>query len=399
MTSNWRIPLVKDTINRDDINHLIEWLYTEPKLTKGDQTILFENQWSQWQGRKYSIFVNSGSSANLAMIYALQISGKMKNNKIIVPAVSWVTTVAPVIQLGMIPIICETDEDTLGINIDHLKQLFETERPAALIIVHVLGFPNKMDEILKLCLEYDVLLLEDSCESVGSTYKSNILKSSVKTGNFGIMSSFSTYFGHHFSTIEGGIINTDDEDLYHILLSIRSHGWDRDLPEKEKKRLRDQEKISEFRALYTFYHPGFNLRSTDLQAFLGLIQLKKLDKIIQKRNENFLLYDSLIKKDLWKIKTHKDIFISNFAYPIITNPLKFVNLINLLKKEGIESRPLVCGSIVEQPFWKNRYGNNINFPFQFSKIVHNQGLYLPNNHQISKEDIEIICKVVNKILL
>lgn len=215
---SYKIRLVNDTITHEDIEDLIIWLQTNPRLTKSEKTVEFENAWSKWQNRKFSVFVNSGSSANFAMIYSLMMSERLKNKKIIVPAISWVTTVAPVMQLGLEPVMCDADEETLGINIDHLKQLIYLYNPAALMIVHILGFPNKMKEILELCKENNIILLEDSCESMGSTYDG------VKTGNFGLMSSFSTYYGHHFSTIEGGLINTNDEELYHILLSIRSHG-------------------------------------------------------------------------------------------------------------------------------------------------------------------------------
>lgn len=390
MNSTYNISLVNDTISKEDIQKLSEWLYTNPRLTKGEKTIEFENNWSKWQGRKYSVFVNSGSSANLAMIYSLILSKKLKNKKIIVPAVSWVTTVSPVIQLGLKPILCDADKKTLGVDTIHLENLFKTEKPAGLIIVHVLGFPNDIEQIKYLCNKYDVILLEDSCESIGSTYDG------IKTGNFGLMSSFSTYYGHHFSTIEGGIITTDDEDLYHILLSIRSHGWDRDLPKSEQIKLRKQEKITDFRALYTFYYPGFNLRSTDLQAFIGIEQLKRLDDIVIKRNKNFKLYQSLIKNDYWKIIDFKNCFISNFAYPIIAHKNKFENLVKELYDNSIETRPLVCGSIAEQPFWKKT--NNKKTLTQFASIVHNQGLYLPNNLQINEAEIKFICNIVNKII-
>ena len=142
------INLVKDTIDINDINKLIEWLKTNPKLTKGELTIEFEKQWSKWLGVKYSVFVNSGSSANLAAIYSLILSGKLKNNKIIVPAVSWVTTVTPAIQLGLTPIMCDCDINNLGLDINHLKQLIKEETPSAIILVHVLGFPNHMNEII-----------------------------------------------------------------------------------------------------------------------------------------------------------------------------------------------------------------------------------------------------------
>jgi CDP-6-deoxy-D-xylo-4-hexulose-3-dehydrase len=146
-----KITLVKDTIDVDDVNKLIDWLKTNPRLTKGNLTIEFEKKWSKWLGTKYSVFVNSGSSANLAAIYSLILSGKLKNNKIVVPAVSWVTTVTPAIQLGLEPIMCECDMDNLGLDLNHLKNIIKNESPSAIILVHVLGFPNYMDEIIELC--------------------------------------------------------------------------------------------------------------------------------------------------------------------------------------------------------------------------------------------------------
>ena len=306
------IKLVKDTIDSQDINNLIEWLKTNPKLTKGELTVEFEKQWSEWLGVKYSVFVNSGSSANLAAIYSLLLSGKLKNNKIVVPAVSWVTTVTPAIQLGLEPIMCECDEKNLGLDITHLESIIKNENPSAIILVHVLGLPNHMDEIVKLCKENNVLLVEDSCESIGSKYNNKMI------GTFGDMSTFSFYFGHHMSTIEGGMISTNDEDLYHILLSIRSHGWDRDLPSEKQSELRKKYNIQNFRSLYTFYYPGFNLRATDLQAFIGLQQLKKLDLIVSNRNKNYVRYKNEIKNDFWSASEPTNSFVSNFSYPIIT---------------------------------------------------------------------------------
>jgi len=284
MISEFKIRLVNDTIDKNDIDKLIEWLHTNPRLTKGDLTVQYEKKWSEWQDRKYSVFVNSGSSANLAMIYSLILSKRLKNNKIIVPAISWVTTVSPLIQLGLEPIMCDCDKETLGLDIEHLNTLVKEFNPSAILLVHVLGFPNKMHEIETICSKHNIILLEDCCEAIGSTYDN------IKVGNFGLMSSFSTYFGHHISTIEGGIITTDDEELYHLLLSIRSHGWDRDLPIEKQKQLRNKYNISDFRAFYTFYYPGFNLRSTDLQAFLGMGQLDKLNNVVKRRNENYKRY-------------------------------------------------------------------------------------------------------------
>ena len=379
------INLVKDTIDGDDIKQLISWLETNPRLTKGQLNVQFEKEWSEWLGKKYSVFVNSGSSANLAALYSLLLSGKLRNNKIVVPAVSWVTTVTPAVQFGMEPIMCECDEDNLGLNIEHLKQIIKEHDPSSIILVHVLGFPNHMNEIVKLCKEYDIRLIEDTCESIGSKYEGK------KLGTFGDLSTFSFYFGHHMSTIEGGMISTDDEDLYHILLSIRSHGWDRDLPKSKQIELREKYNIGDFRSLYTFYYPGFNLRATDLQAFIGLGQLKKLDYIVKNRHINYQRYHEGIINNEWKVNPPTNSFISNFSYPVITKNI--TELVEKLTENNIECRPLICGSINEHPFWYERYGKQ---ELPISKKVHEYGLYLPNNHQMTLEEVDKVINIVNQ---
>lgn len=381
------IKLVKDTIDVEDINKLIEWLKTNPRLTKGNLTIEFEKKWSEWLGVKYSVFVNSGSSANLAAIYSLILSGKLKNNKIVVPAVSWVTTVTPAIQLGLEPIMCECDMDNLGLDINHLKEIIKNENPSVIILVHVLGFPNYMDEIVELCNENNILLVEDTCESIGSEYNGK------KLGTIGDLSTFSFYFGHHMSTIEGGMVSTNDEEFYHILLSIRSHGWDRDLPKEKQEFLREKYNIDDFRSLYTFYYPGFNLRATDLQAFIGLNQLEKLTTIVENRNKNYLRYKNEINNDFWNISPPENSYISNFSFPIITKNVK--SLTKSLIDNDIECRPLICGSINEHPFWYERYGKQ---ELPNSKMVHEYGIYLPNNHQMTDEEITKVIKIVNENL-
>lgn len=379
------IKLVQDTIDKQDINSLIDWLKTDPQLTKGSLTVEFEKKWSEYLGCKHSVFINSGSSANLAMFYSIILSNRLRNRKVIVPAVSWVTTVTPVIQFGLEPIMCDCDPDNLGLEIESLKKLIEVHQPSVLILVHVLGVPNHMDQIIQICQENDIIILEDTCESIGSEYRSK------KLGTFGLMSSFSFYFGHHMSTIEGGMICTDDDELYYILLSIRSHGWDRDLPTHKQKELRKKYDINDFRALYTFYYPGFNLRSTDLQAFIGLGQLEKIESIVKSRNENFEIYNSLVDDRIWKINPPQHSFVSNFAYPIITENLE--PLIQELNENQIESRPLICGSMNEQPFWYESYGKS---SLPNALRVHRYGLYLPNHPKLVKEDIVKITNIINK---
>ena len=381
------IKLVNDTIEQDDIEALIRWLKTSPRLTKATKTVEFEQAWSKWLNCNYSVFVNSGSSANLAIFYGLLIAQRLKNKKIIFPCLSWVTTVAPAIQLGLEPILCDTDPNTLGIDTIQLEKLCKEHNPSALMVVHALGFPNDMKRIAEICKRYDVLLLEDSCESVGSTY------AGAKTGTLGLVSSFSTYFGHHFSTIEGGFVCTDDFELHNIFKSIRSHGWSRDLDEVSRKNLQLEFGIDDFRNLYTFYHPGFNLRSTDLQAFIGTMQLKKLDRFCKLRNRNLHLYDQLIKNSYWKINVEQFEFVSNFAYPII-HPNRS-QIADKLAENSIECRPLIAGNIARQPFFFTRYGKKA---YEFSDIIHDYGLYVPNNASITPDEIKFISETVNSCL-
>jgi len=381
-----KIELVKDTINSNDIDKLIDWLKTYPKLTKGPVTIEFEKKWSEWLGCKFSVFVNSGSSANLLMIYCLKLLNKLKNNKICVPSLCWVTDLSPVMQLDLEPFLIDCNLDNLSVDLVHLEKIFIENSPSVLLLVSVLGLSPDMNEILRLCEKYDVILLEDNCESQGTSYEN------VKLGKFGLMSSFSTYFGHIMSTIEGGMICTNDEKIYETLLQLRSHGWDRDLPIKTQKKLRDKWKIDDFTSLYTFYIPGFNLRSTDLQAFLGINQLIKVDQVIQKRNKNFKYFKSILQNKMWFPKECENSFTSNFAIPVITkNKLEKELLIKKLNENNIECRPLISGSMGIQPFYKKKYGE---LKLPNSTIIDDCGIYVPNHDKLTETDIERICEIL-----
>lgn len=187
------------------------------------------------------------------------------------------------------------------------------------------------------------------------------------------------------------MICTNDDEMAELLTAIRSHGWDRDLPEERRSALRQRYGVDDFRALYTFYWPGFNLRSTDLQAFIGVKQIELADMVAARRNRNFKLYDELIENDHWKIKESESTFVSNFSYPVITPRIK--KLTTALSENGIEARPLVCGSVARHPFWFERYGEA---SLPFADEVHDLGLYLPNNHEITPEEIKFVAEVVNK---
>jgi CDP-6-deoxy-D-xylo-4-hexulose-3-dehydrase len=383
-----KIDLIQDTIDNQDIDNLIQWLQEYPRLTKGPKTIEFESKWSKWIGSKYSVFVNSGSSANLLMLYALKVLNKMKNNKVCVPALCWATDLSPVLQFDLQPLLIDCNLNNLSVDLNHLEQMFQTEQPSVLLLVSVLGLSPDMDSIVELCKKYDVILLEDNCESQGTKFKG------TKLGNFGLMSSFSTYFGHTMSTIEGGVITTNDEEIYNMLLQLRSHGWDRDLSESKQQELRKEWEVSDFSALYTFYVPGFNLRSTDLQAQLGIQQLLKVDGMINNRFQNFLYYKSKLEGKTWFPKTFSDEFTSNFAIPVITKSSEDKeNLIKELEENHIACRPLISGSMGTQPFYKKLYGEN---KLPNCSIIDERGVYVPNHDKMTKEDIDRVCSILLK---
>mgnify|MGYP003641636626 FL=1 len=380
------IKLVSDTINREDIDSLVEWLQQDPipRLTKGDLTLQLEEKWAKKIGTKYSVFVNSGSSSILLTLAALNESGRLKNNKIVVPAVSWATDVSSPMLLGLDPIMCDCNLEDLSCDLDELENIFKIQSPSTLILVSPLGLVPNMSKITQLCNKYEVILLEDVCESMGSKFKDSYL------GSFGFASFFSMYFGHHLSTIEGGFINTNDEDFYHMLLMMRSHGWDRDLPKWKQKELREKHECTDFDALYNFYVPGFNLRATDLQAFIGLRAIDKLDKYASKRNINFENYLSFIKNNKLQLLNNDSNFISSFAIPIVHKERD--NIVKDLINNNIEVRPLIAGNMASKPMWTKKYQKPI---LPNAELLEEQGFYIPNHQDLTIQEIKQIVDIIN----
>ena len=379
------ITLAGNTIDGAAIDRLIDWLKTHPRLTKGPVTTEFERRWALAADARHAVFVNSGSTANLLMLYALKVAGRLRSDKIVVPSVAWATDLSPVLQLGLEPVLVDTNLDNLGPDVAQLERVFKQEMPAALLLVSVLGLPPDMEEIVALCSRHKVILLEDVCESLGSRYMGRLL------GTFGLMSSFSLYYGHHLSTIEGGMVCTDDDELHNILKMLRSHGWDRDLNPADQARLRNEWGIDDFDALYTFYIPGFNLRATDLQAYLGLDQLDRMDLVVRQRNANYNLYRGLLGDVVWAPTVSAENFVSNFAYPVI-HPKRDA-IVQRLVGQDVETRPLICGSMGTQPFYVDRFGR---LELPNASIVDRQGCYVPNNHQITNEEIRFVCGLIHE---
>jgi len=382
-----RFHLAEDTIDQKDIDRLIEWLKGTPRLTKDKLNVLFENKWSQWIGRKHSVFCNSGSSANLLMYYALLLSGKLKNKKVIVPATGWVTTLAPAIQFGFEPILCESDPDTFGLDLNYLERLLKKYKPAAVTMVQVLGVPHKMNALMALKKKYGFILLEDACASIGSTIFGK------KIGTFGDMSSFSFYFGHQMSTIEGGMVSTDSPLFRDLLLMLRSHGWSKDLEPVSHQRLVKKYHVKDDHKPFVFYEPGFNLRSTDLNAFLGLQQLEKLEWMISRRHANHLRYRKHLGEK-FRIQRCEDpnAILSSISFCLLTkNSSERHALAATLAQNGVETRLFTAGNLGLHPFWFNRYGKP---DFPVANQLYQCGIFLPNHPTLTEENVDCISKII-----
>ena len=369
-----RVTLASDTIDQDDLAALAEWLGQGNRLTKGPETSAFESEFAARVGARHAVFVNSGSSANLLMVAALKESGRIRRPVAVVPAVSWVTTVTPFLQLGFEVHLCDADPGNLGLDLVHLERLFTSHRPSVLALVQVLGHPNHMKEILDLCDRFDVVLIEDSCEALGS-----VDEGGRSLGTIGELGSFSLYFGHHLSTIEGGVVVTDDDDLYEALVALRSHGWARDLPQERQAELASAHGVDEFHNLYTFYYAGYNLRSTDLQAFIGRRQLRRLPEVVDVRQRTFAAYRDALP-DFYHQSSSASV-LSAFAYgTLVTEPAMVASA---LREAGVECRPLICGNIGRHPFWTQRFGPA---GLPVADQVHTYGLYLPIHASMTEAD-------------
>ncbi len=378
------IRLAPNHIGRTEINDLCDWLKQEPtpQLTKGPLTIKFEAAWAKYIGCQHAVFVNSGSSALLLMFLALQQS---KNKRVVIPGLSWATDLSVPQILGFEPLLCDCNMHDLSCDLNMLEVIFRADRPGFLLMTSILGLVPNMEEVVALCQRYGVTLLEDVCESLGSSFAMEQL------GSFGLMSAFSMYFGHHISTIEGGMICTDDTVLYERLLMLRSHGWDRDLSRNSQEILRKKFNVSEFDAQFRFYQPGLNVRSTDLQAFLGLGQLKSLPDIVEARAENFDLYLQLDDENLIQFERHDLNVTSLMAFPVISKHRDAI--VAALHGSGVETRPLVAGSLARQPAWQNQQ-----FPtLTDCDMVDQYGFYVPAHEDLKPAEIAAITTIINSV--
>lgn len=389
------IKLIKSTFynEKETKRKLSQFISQAEQLSIGEECRKFEKNFAKYQGRKHCVFVNSGSSANLAIVQALLNSGKLKKGDHVgFSAVTWSTNVMPLIQLGLTAVPIDVELDTLNVSSDKLKKILKKYKLKMLFLTNLLGFCDDIDEIKKVCDKNKIILIEDNCESLGTIYKGK------KLGNYGLASTFSFYVGHHLSTIEGGAICIDSHNLETMLQMVRAHGWDRNLTERKQLKIRLKHNVnSSFYSRYTFYDLGYNLRTTEINGFIGNTQLEYADEIVKKRNENFLKIAPAIYSQTDKYfpvrYDHID-FVSNFAVPIICKSREIRDSLVEKCKDKIEIRPIVGGDMVSQPFFQKylpelkKTFNNTN-----AKLIHEQGLYFGNNPDLTEKEIQTIIKI------
>ncbi len=369
----------------------IQRVIASDRYTMGDHVAEFERQFAAHIGSKYAVMVNSGSSANLIMVAALHYSSNPKlkldrGDEVIVPAVSWSTTYYPLYQYGLRLKFVDIDKETLNYDIAALADAV-TDKTRAIMVVNLLGNPNDFAAIDKVIDGRNIVLMEDNCESMGATYKGQ------QTGTFGVVGSFSSFFSHHISTMEGGLILTDDEELYHIMLSLRAHGWTRNLP--KFNRLTGEKSDDPFEESFRFVLPGYNVRPLEMSGALGIEQLKKLPAIVSGRRANAAIFQQRMQGHP-KFIIQKEIGESSwFGFSLIVRAelgLNRADIVRDMVAAGFECRPIVAGN-----FAKNKvvsyFDHEIHGELRNANYVDQNGLFVGNHHYPIQDTIEALANI------
>ncbi len=383
------IPLMKNTfLNEFETKRaLSEFILQATKLSMDKNCFEFEKDFAAFHKRKHAILVNSGASANLILLQALLNMGKLKRgDKVGFSAVTWSTNVMPIIQLGLNPVPVDCSAQTLNSMSTHLEAAHQKHKLAAFFITNVLGFSGDLGAIKKYCDGNQIVLIEDNCESLGSRVSGDY------TGNFGIGSTFSFFVAHHMSTVEGGMLVTNDDELADMLVICRANGWDRNLPAITQKKYRAKYNIkSEFDAKYTFYDLAYNVRPTEITGFLGKTQLKYLPENINARETNYRVIEDVVKGNTDMIpldSSHMD-FVSNFSFPFVCKtPQLRDKYIKEFAGAGIEIRPMIAGNMQLQPFF-SKY-SSIKDKLEGADHLHNCGFYCGNYPELTETDLQTI---------
>jgi len=388
-----KIKLIKSTFlnEKETKQKLCEFIKNAEILSMNKECKKFEENFSKKQGKKYSVYVSNGSCANLLLMQTMINMEKLnKGDKIFVSSLTWPTNIMPIIQLGLVPVLLDVEKNTLNVSSKILKEEYiKNPDVKGLFLTNALGFCSDIDNIRDFCQEKNILFLEDNCESLGSEYKQ------TKLGNFGFASTFSFFVGHHISTIEGGMICTDNEEVYENLKSARAHGWTRNNSPEFREKMKTTHNVDNFYNVYTFYNLAYNFRPTEINGFIGNIQINYWDEIVEKRERNFKQFyeatldnNEIINLDL------KDMnIISNFGFPLLFNDIQtFEKYKQLFIENKIEIRPIIGGDISKQPFFSKWVDNEIR---PNANEIHTKGFYFGNNPEMNSDEINRIVTLLN----
>ena len=378
--------LSDDSWDENEYNSIMDIVNTN-MFTMGEKVKNFEKEFAEKVGAKFSVMVNSGSSANLLAIASLFYQGILKeNDEIIVPAVSWSTTYYPLYQYRLKLKFIDVDIETLNIDVELLEKAI-TKKTRAVFAVNLLGNPNYYNEIVKLCKNYKLTLIEDNCESLGAKYENK------NTSTFGIIGTNSTFYSHHICTMEGGVLTTDNEELYHNMLVLRAHGWTRDLPEKSAIYEKSQDSFYES---FNFILPGYNLRPIEMEGAIGIAQLEKLNMIIKNRRANAEIFKELFLNS-HRFMIQKEVGNSSwFGFSLILKKKfqgKRGDILAKLKANKIDVRPIVAGN-----FTKNRVIKYFNYEIfgklQNADYLHENGFFIGNHSKKIYDKIEFVHSLI-----
>lgn len=381
--------LSNDTWGKEEYAAL-ERVIASKRYTMGENVAEAEKLAAEIFGTKYAIMVSSGSTANLLAIAAMVYSGKLQQgDEVLVPAVSWSTTYFPLQQMGLKIRLVDIDPETLNMDIDKAEAA-RTDETKAVFAVNLLGNPNDFTSLCEFCSRHGLILMEDNCESMGASYEGK------QAGTFGVFGTYSTFFSHHLCTMEGGFVVTNDEKLYHYMLSIRAHGWTRNLPENSTLHSKNE---NPFYESFCFVVPGFNVRPLEMEGALAVEQLKKLRGFVVQRRENAQYFRKQIKKDT-RFYVQKEIGESSwFGFALVLakpDTEKRDRIVSHLCKNGIETRPIVAGNFARQPVFSQLHAT-ISGDLSAANYIHDNGFFVGNHSIEMAEQIDYFCHVLEQV--
>jgi CDP-4-dehydro-6-deoxyglucose reductase, E1 len=393
MATPLRFPLMRNNILREDLDAVIEHLkQDDPMLTNGAHVRAFEEEWSRWLGVRHSVFVNSGASANLLTLALLKIRHP-DGGEVITSPLGWVSDVASIMQNGFVPVFADIDPRTLSMSTGNILEKIN-DRTRAVLLTHVQGFDGLSDELLAELDRRGIPLLEDVCESHGATHDGQRL------GSFGWVSNFSFYYAHHMSTIEGGMICTDDPEAYQQLRILRSHGMVREATDPAvRDRYRNEH--PELNPDFIFAYPAYNVRNTEIGGILGRSQLKRLDANVRRRTENLQRF--LARIDGRRYRTDFKLEgSSNYAFNLILRDADDVlveRVMAVMRENGIEFRRGSAGggNQARQPYLKGVIPEGSHTELPETEHVHFYGFYLGNYPDLRAEEIDALCDILNAV--